>query len=165
MCRVLLLLFALVLSASAQKLSTTYDKFKDVTTIRAKDAEIVGSPKGGYVRFNVLARYPGQTKATPDHVLLVFQSHSREWRFLRSNMLILLVDGEAYDVGRPTRDSGIDTGRYTSGVWEHLYYRLPIGDAERIAKATNVEMQLGPMEAKWKPDNIAILREVVNAVR
>lgn len=158
----LLCLFLFVLPVTAQKLSTDYDKFKNLTRVSGKSWEYVNADKGRPLRVNLYVFFKGEKQTgEADAAMLVFRSASSDWEYLKNNLLIILVDGARLDIGRAIRDSSIGK----NGVTETLMYAMPFADAQRLADASKVEVQIGRFEGTFTNDAHKMVRAVVKAVQ
>lgn len=152
-------------SAKSAQFETSYDKFKDETTVRSKRyAFVVSGPKvSGGLSFTAEFSFKGQRLSVPvDRAYLTFVSYSGSWVFLDDQHLIALVDGERIDLGNGNRNGSLfGLGR----VQEVLLFDVPYAALVKIANGTKVEMQLGPDEFPLKDSHLAALRDLASRMR
>ena len=148
-----------------KKIESSYDKFKDQTTVSVKYLSPL--PALSPVRLDIVAAflYPGKTVTKPSIVALWFQSSSKNWQFLQQRQLLVIADGERIDLGEAERvDSKVNSsraGRYSSGVSvsELVGKMVSLETFLKIAKAKSVEMRLGSVEFKLADDHLEALRD------
>jgi hypothetical protein len=100
----------------------------------------------------------------PEHAQLVFRALSHRWRFLEESdrQVNLMIDGEKYSPSiKPT---------YTSVVGEKyleetLTYEVKLTIIEKLAKASNVEIQIGAVEGKIREKQLGKVREFLILLR
>lgn len=129
----LLVIAFLALSVTAQ-IEAKYDKFKDQTTVSFSDRYI--GTKGGAVRVHV-----SFIDKDPDTIRFTFRALlGREYRFLRTQGLVILADGERFVSPR---------GKWaTDKEWELLMHTIDRSELVKIAAAKKVELQLGRLEVE-----------------
>ncbi|PYS99092.1 MAG: hypothetical protein DMF63_13565 [Acidobacteria bacterium] len=133
-----LLLILLFVVPCYSQATTSYDKFKDQTTVSAESVHI-----GGRLHLEVKAI---QRKPDATQYYLVFRQVSRSWVFLKSHGLIFLADADRIDLGDGQHE-GKTNGHY-GGVTEIMIYPIQREDLETLVKSPSLEMKLGPVEAK-----------------
>ena len=155
--RALLLLALLLPQDSALGIHTEYDKFTDTTVVRTTQSIMPVRP--GYVLFEVEASVKGKEirGATPAAVAIVITSHSDNWVFLntRNDFRVLYNGSERYTLGRMRR---IHADTEYGGVIEVLYLEVTLKDVEKLSKADNLEIQIGPLESEVKPEQRASIK-------
>src|SRR2546430_8919599 len=149
------------LKAKTYEITYDYDRFKDLTTVRVDVGQallglelIVGYSASGYL----------PTK--PDHFFFVFDSYSRDWRFLeeRNRELNLLVDGQPLQLWVMERvKDKINTSTYGLSVNERLFMTVPYEAFVRIAHAKLIEMQLASSEFRLSDKQTQVLRDLLTS--
>lgn len=151
--------------AKSAQFETSYDKFKDETTVRSKRyAFVVSGPKvRGGLSFTAEFSFKGQhLSGSVDRAYLTFVSYSGSWVFLDDQHLIALVDGERIDLGNGHRDGSLFV---LNRVQEVLLFDVSYAVLVKIANGTKVEMQLGPDEFPLKDSHLATLRDLASRMR
>jgi hypothetical protein len=165
----LYLIIGFALSAQAQNIKSTYDKFKDQTTVftdgsrvRASKTSRIKTALG--LRFFGYFRHPAQAlKQNNDTFVLRFEYTGREWGFLKNNGLILILDGkERIDLGKPLHNGELAAGRY-AGVNETMIYPISREELTKLASAEQVEMQLGSFEGEMDKRAIGLMKNLLKA--
>jgi hypothetical protein len=99
----------------------------------------------------------------PENAHLVFRALSHRWRFLEESerQVNLVIDGEKYSPSiKPT---------YTSVVGEKyleetLTYEVKLSVIEKLAKASNVEIQIGAVEGKIREKQLSKVKDFLNSL-
>jgi hypothetical protein len=151
---------------SRARFETSYDKFKDETTVKFKRLPLTGGMRlamsAEMIYLMGAFQFKGQKMSEPaTTAYLGFLSESKDWVFLRDQHLIVLVDGERIDLGDAERDSDIRIGE----VKELLVFDVPAETLSKIANGDKVEMQLGSREFKLKDNARAALRDLAERMR
>lgn len=133
----LLLLTLFALPSLAQEVKTSYDKFKDVTTVTYKD-------RIQFNHFYVLATFKGQERTDGTYWIIFTSPYTVRDHYDRRASLVFLADGERVTFNVPR----YDLERNTQGLEERLYYTTNKDDLAKIANAKEVEFQLGRIVAK-----------------
>ncbi len=108
----------------------------------------------------------GYLPTKPDHFFFIFDSYSRDWRFLeeRNRELNLLVDGQALRLGVMERvKHKINTSTYGVSVNELLFVTVPYEAFVRIAHARLIEMQLASSEFRLSDKQTQVLRDLLTS--
>jgi hypothetical protein len=139
-------------------ITSTYDKFKDLTTVSLFFMPV---PTEHYERLvlGVYFIYPGTTlKQNVSQVTLLLRSNSEQWKFLHEDEreLIILADDERIPLGSIERIQGEIT---SGGVAEFLGINLAASTFEKIVKAKKVEAQLGTVEFHLTSGNLKFLQD------
>ncbi len=161
------IVLALVPFQKPGKIETSYDKFKDRTTVETNYMRVAGSDwNSNPLEIAARLNYPGQTPSKPRLAILYFYSATKTWRFKTEPTVLLLVDGERVDLGKAVlMDQDIHADRYSVSVREYLGVAVPFSTFEKIAGASSVEMQLGEIEFGLSDKVLATFRELAQRVR
>lgn len=146
-------------------ITVEYDKFKD-RTFHTLQAQALEDPSN-YSCSRVICRmsvqayysYKGQTAQKPEHVLLLFRSHSDDWRFLNNHDLTFIADQERFSVEKTDRESDV-----SGGVWEYVTAYLTVEQFQKIAYAQNVEFRLGSSDFALSPSQLYLFRQLADSI-
>lgn len=155
---VLPLLFAITIQSQKKplKILSTYDRFKDSTTVFIDHQDI----KGTSLTFTVYFIHAEKELREPIEQLgFAFYSLSSDWKFLRQSdrELFVIADGERIKFTDATRDSSVLSGR---SVQEQLIFTIPRSEYRKIAAAKTIEMRLGTEIFSLKEPLIDAMREI-----
>lgn len=133
-----------VRGAEAQDVGYTYDRIRDVGSIRTDTMAV-----GKNVAISIGAFFKGPTPtAVPDSLVLDFVTTWATWRFLDDRQVILLLD----DTARVSLCNPSHSGTVARGyVVEDLSCEIPTEIARRIAAATKVEGGVGTIDFALQP--------------
>ena len=163
--KTLILIIALAVGAHAQNsasdlgINASYDKFKDISTVKLTESLFPDRP--GYVLLSVVAQIKGQDiEHTPPHsVAIAILSFTDEWYFLKTdNTLRVIQDDQRYELGKMER---VDSEVVRGGVRELLVIKIPFSAVEKLSKGNRVEIQVGRYEAALNPSAIINLKNWV----
>jgi hypothetical protein len=157
------------------KIETSYDKVKDVTTVRFDSVQVYGEPliSSNYVgrdeaRFYASFTFPGRIlNAPPGRVLISLISSSQDWKYTDFRKPIALVDGKrlklgplehlpSFTVNAPANSKSDD---YIS---QEIAISLPYKTFLRIAYGKRVQIRMGPREFKLEKDHLEFLRDLAS---
>ena len=127
-----------------------YDKFKDESVVRLDGGRL------GLAKVAVFYVSKGETPTRPDSMWFTVSRYC-ELKCGNDRQLIILADGERFDLGRGAHDLIRD--RF--GLYERMAYSVPIADLALIADAKKVELQLGSVEAKLSDKQKAGIKELL----
>lgn len=148
------------------RFSVKYDKFKDETTILVGPFFIGGTKayfiSGSKLYLYAAFSYPGQQRpASVKDFYLLFESRSRDWKFLRTRDIYAVADGERFTLGEASRDA--DVGRRS--VSEDLAFTVPAEVFAKFGKAEKLEVKLGTLELRLKDEHIEAFRDLYSLSR
>lgn len=165
-----------------KKILVTYDKFKDQTVVAIKPFNLISgmesfavgmadslarSPHGSgrppafptalYVSVSHSYKGPALEK-TPEQYFLMLTSNSGNWLFLKGDRnLYFLFDEQRLELKIADSDSDINR----RDVSETLVYLISADDLKRLTDAKKVEMKIGQVPRKLKPELFTIIREIM----
>lgn len=150
---------------------TTYDKFEDRTLTHTPSRAI--STEMGYAHELSVVGYfyfRGKGAGRPIEAMgLMFISRAREWKFLKDEEMIAIVDGRRLPIGKPTtKDTDIPTTTSSyeeQRVEETLEFRLSYSVLRKLADAKRVEVRLGHIDFPLPFDFQADLRNLLTKVK
>jgi hypothetical protein len=143
-----------------KKYNVSYDKFKDVTSVRSPQ-RILKSLRKGWgtgLGWYVVMQFPGPELKADASYWLVFWGLDRGSNLWRDRDLIALVDDQRLILGRGVYDSRTG-GRYST---QYFQYKLTPGDWEKISRASHVEFQIGDVEGRLDEDAYPILKNMAS---
>jgi len=139
-----------------------YDKFKDQARFSVGPFNIGGDSAyvfgGSMLGLTAYTFADGKDIKNPDRFILLFDSSSKDWLYLRDCGLNLIVDGERVDLGQCTRQSDIRRG----GVTERLFFKLTPEQFTKIANAKVVELRIGRTELKLKDEHLQAFKDLIS---
>jgi len=152
------------------KISTSFDRFKNLTTI---SAELYG---GGFLNASTLTGdasfgYRGKTLSTPPRFVLITLRTlwPGEYRFLKNHELLFLVDDSIpIDVGETVYDADVSTGAGNLiEVHEATTAILSVTQFLQLVNGKKVEFRLGgegPLHEQrmLKDDQLELLRDLAS---
>ena len=150
-----------------QKISTTYDKFKDVTSFEIFLAGVEVENKG---IFNAVISYvdKGQKRnaltynpeGNPERFLIGLISISPNGRFLKYYNTIIMIDGRRYPIKKEmiTKDNEFKLG---IAIQEMLIVATDLSFLLELANAKKVEFQIGLEEFAFSPLHLIGIRDYV----
>lgn len=161
--KVLVLLVLLCVLPQDSKLTTEYDRFKDLTTV-ANQYEYVRfskAPNVKFVQFRCTFNYKGRELRTPpDKLGLGFAVFSYEWQFetnTQPSLIILVDDRKIYDGDGERISFGADPGY----VYEIVGIKIDRLIVKQMAEAKTVEIQIGTLEVSLTSANQQSLRDII----
>jgi len=155
---------AIPVAAVAQGVQAKYDRFAQQTrvTVAAGQSTAImfhGQSAAPLVRsVKIVAGFtcPGETQGcTPKAAEIVFIGDTADWAFSSLRTLKFLVDGVPIDAGRYSWDGSV-YGAYR--LAEYMSVEVPPETLMKLAKAKQVEAQLGVYEFTFTAENIEALR-------
>jgi len=146
----LLFVLAFVPFQKAGQIDTTYDRFKDRTTVETDYMRVAGSDWNSNP-LEIAARFvcSGQKITQPEHVVLFFYTKTtHDWPFKTEPGLIAIADGERLNLGKTTFMDGDARFNGYDSIYFHQYLAIvvPFETFRKIKNAGTVEMQLGERE-------------------
>ena len=140
-----------------------YDKLKDRTRVRLLGVQVEGTMLDG-LQMSLLFVFKGARLTQPvSQVTLILTSTSVGWRFLEgSRNLRAIADGVMLNLGDWPRVSS-QTGQ--GYVIEHLMKKVPGEVILKLAASKKLEMQLGGMQFKLTPEQLALLRNFASRMK
>ena len=157
-------------------LSTSYDKKKDVTTVRLKRSSItkIGQEKDNTPNFplhqmdlEVFLTQKGQAPGAPvDSVVLNFYAVAGNYVFLRPAQVMAVIDRDA--VGE---DRAIELGmsnyksnppKFNTVYEESLSVTIPAEALTRMAKANALELFVGPVGYRLTENQLSAIRDLAS---
>jgi hypothetical protein len=149
---------------NSKRFNVKYDKFKDLTIVSVGTFNI-GST-GNYIisgdmyGLSAYFGFKGTKTRPPDNFYLAFDHTGKEWRFLQSRELYLLIDGERERISNGNHD-----GKVRRGVSERLLFEIPSGTFSKIASAKTVELQVGGFEMSLKDEHLQAFRDLLSLTK
>ena|SRR5205085_1046224 len=149
---------------NANRFAERYDKFHDRTIVTVGPFVMSGGTELFMTNrmFYMLAgfSYQGQKlEHAPDQFVLGFSVEGGErFTFLKDQEVIVLADGERFQLGNADRDSDF----YFSSVKESLLVSVPKDTFEKIGKAKSVEIKVGPKVFKLKDEHLEAFRDLAS---
>jgi hypothetical protein len=149
-----------------RRFSVRYDKFKNSTHVSVGPFNIGGDKayifSGAMLGMGADFFFQGQTlKEGVEEIYLVFDSRSKDWRFLDGRDLYAIVDGERMELGKGERSSDVRRG----SVSELIIYKLPIDTFSKIANAKAVELKVGSIELKLKDEHLIAFKDLLSLTK
>jgi len=155
------------------EIETSYDKVKEVTTVRLNPMQVYGEPlsSSNYIgadeaKFNVSFTYPGRTlRAQPKRVLFSLVSTSEDWKYTDFRKLTALVDGKRLNLGPMEQipsftvnpSANVNSDDYIiQGIAISLRYKTFL----RIANGKRVQIRMGPREFELTRNHLEALRDL-----
>lgn len=131
----------------ATPLRSRYDEFDNRTRVATWLTMTVGSSQAPPMEVMALFAHPDSVLREPvETVLFVFKTSGstryRDWTFLRSHDLALILDDTARIQLPGVRDGSVNT----TTISEAVVVRIPPADLQRIAAASRVRGRIGPVE-------------------
>ncbi|MCI0337369.1 MAG: hypothetical protein L0226_07330 [Acidobacteria bacterium] len=165
--RDLAFIICLTLSFQGKGLELNYDKSKNQTTASTSSIEI--KLKENYVTktfdFKIQYAFAGERLIQrPENANIVFRALSHRWRFLEESnrQAVLFMDGERFSLSsKPTYTSVIGE----KFLEETLIYEIRISDIEKLAKAPNIEIQIGGVEGIVREKQLARIKDFLSALQ
>jgi hypothetical protein len=148
---------------NSKRFEVKYDKFTDETRISVGPF-LVGSFKAYFMRGSQLEMSAlfFMTKSPVKEIYLVFESSSRDWRFLRNSELYALADGERLAFGEADDTDSRIRGR---GVSEAVSYAIPLDAFFKLAKASHAELKIGNIQLELKDEHLEAFRDLYSLSR
>lgn len=153
------LLLVPVIHCKAQ-IKTEYDRYENTTSVSTRKRYVSHG-----LEFQAYAVYEGEQQPVkkPTMIALSFTSSSRSWRFLETDSMIIIADGERLVFEEPLyKDNRL--GRNV-GVEESLVFECSIDRARKILASKSVEVRVGVVEFKFGEDLTKDLRQLLDALR
>ncbi len=146
-----------------KKFTQEYDKFRDVTYWHVGSFSLSegmsSALNGENVWMSAAFAYPGTALSTPvEKIGLIFTTSTKEWLFLNSRELFMIVDGERMSFGEGNRSSSIGHG----GVFETLAFLIDSESFKKIGSAKKVEILVGPRQYKLKDEHLEAFRDLLS---
>lgn len=161
-----------------RKYQIRYDKFEDMSIARFTGNNLVTSGEqfgaalatamggrsslssipilllgGGFI-------FTGDTlKESPKDYVVYFDYSGESWAFLKSSKLIFLVDGERIQFGDGEADRSIEK---QGGVKEIIGFKASREDLLKIGNGKSVELKIGSLERKLKPEQAQMFLNIVS---
>lgn len=161
---IIILLFAITAHAQEPRegVKSSYDRFKDVTTINVAPSTVSTLETGSFF-LSVFATYPGQKKTDKLEIVFGFISYTENWYFLKSELNLRgIVDEARIDYGKMER---VDSQIRRNGVLEIVATKMTVAQIEKIANSKSVEFQVGRLECKLLQTQLADLRYFLTLVK
>lgn len=147
------------------EIKTNYDKFKDRTFVMHEQIPAGATAWFGNDTLHIQTgfSYEGKSVHMPSSIVMLFHSKSTDWKFLRSPSLIILADGNRFDLGKVVRaDSKVLAPKQ---VYEMLAVEIPVNIFLKIVNSSKVECQLGVMEFELTEERLETLRDLASRLR
>lgn len=142
------------------QIETKYDKFRDQTKI-SLDCKVYY--KGPFALFlDVEGSYPKQSASPPETVQFGLTAMSGKEKYEKSRHLIVLADGQRFDLGDLDRDVDDEEGIL---IFEKMMTTVPFRTVIKIANSQSVEMQLNEIEFKVPSAALEALRDFASRFR
>lgn len=147
---------------NSKRFVVEYDKFKDETLAHVGPFAI--SSKGGMVGLYARFLFKGpQVTAPVDTFYLGIIRYGRQWQFLDTDKVYLLIDGERFALDA-ARGSRLGNSRaYLTEEW----LTIPIDAAtfQKLASGKSVEIKAGAIEAKLKDEHMQAFWDLISLSR
>lgn len=141
------------------QVETKYDKFREQTKV-SLDCKVYY--KGPFALFlGVEGTYPKQSPSPPETIQFGVTAMSTKEKYKKSRHLIVLADGQRFDLGDLDRD--VDDEEIL--IFEKMTTTVPFRTVLQIANSQGVEMQVNEIEFKVPPDALVALRDFVSRFR
>lgn len=165
--RLVWLTMILVLAGSAfakSDIQSKYDKFKNITDTSTKPFVVHRGFGGLLLSFSYIC--PGDTDSChPDTVFAVFDASTITGLYTKVHSVTFLADGaRIVPVERESYDSDVVSDRMTTSVRETIIAQLSVADFLKIAKATNVEGEVGPTSFTVKDKGLELCQELAENI-
>ena|ERR1044071_1536200 len=161
---VVLLLIAL--TANAQRLTTTYDRFEDRTTVNTPDQTVQSSNRPGeLLTITAFFTCPGRAGNVIDQFGLYLILTGRQTSDITNTRLNILLDGKRTVLARATDREARFEDKITA---EFLAFAIPLPLLKQIAHAKKIEMRLGVSEFRLGDrlsSDVAVLLKQVSRLR
>jgi hypothetical protein len=160
-----------------RKYEISYDKFEDRTLVRFSGNNLVtsgeqfgaalGAAMGGSSSLSSIPMlllgagfvFTGDVlKESPKVYLIYFDYSGESWAFIKSSKLIFLVDDERIQFGEPQVDRTI---KKRGGVREIIGFIASKDDLLKIGNGKSVELKVGSLARKLKPEQAQMFSNVV----
>jgi hypothetical protein len=161
-----------------RKYDVSYDKFDDMSVVRFSGNNLVtsgeqfGAMLGTAMRgSSSLSNIPilllgagfifnGDTlKESPKDYYIYFDYSGESWAFIKNSKLIFLVDGERIQFGDGEADRTI---KKQGGVSEIIGFKASKDDLLKIGNGKSVELKIGSLARKLKPEQSQMFLNVVS---
>lgn len=149
---------------NSKRFSVEYDKFKDRSTISVGPFATPPEGKGARGMFGVYARFffQGPEVKTPvETFYLGIVCYGRDWQFLYTEKVYLLIDGERLAI-EAQRSSKIGDSRWSSLTSEWLVIPVSADVFQRVVNAKSVELKAGNFETKLKEEHQTAFRDLLS---
>lgn len=120
-------------------IESTYDKFRNVTTVKFTVGEMEGCP---FDHFAAGVTSTGTNERAPSTAWALFFEKSDEWEYLRSHDVTFLLDGSKRIALKGSHDGNVGSGYVT----EAISVMLTHAQLSSIGAAKTVEVQVGSTE-------------------
>lgn len=142
-----------------EKITATYDKFKDITTLKLQSMEV-----GEGVYLYALAMCSGmRLPSSTDNVHFLFSLHNNSWQCLNGCGVTFLINGKRVSFGVADHVDRKVGGAY--GVQEVVAIEVPYDLFLTIASSSDVEVQAGRDEFTLKTKHKEALRDFASRMR
>ena len=173
---ILALLLLLPLPASAQDLesriknfrnhkrfSISYDKFRDKSRIEVGPFVVTGTVRyvstGNMALMTATFTFAGvRISEPPKDFVLLFAANGRGWTFLKARELLIIVDGERFDLGEGEWDGDVEYG----GTSEILGFTIPAELFKKLGTAQKAELRVGDIELTLKDEHKEAFRDLLS---
>jgi hypothetical protein len=147
---------------NSKRFAIEYDKFKDETLAHVGPFAI--SSKGGMVGLYGRFLFRGQSVQTPvETFYLGIIRYGRQWQFLDTDKVYILVDGERYALDA-ARGSRLGNSRaYLTEEW--LTVPIDFRLFQKLGTAKSAELKAGSIEAKLKDEHLEAFRDLLSLAR
>ncbi|BAH39322.1 hypothetical protein GAU_2280 [Gemmatimonas aurantiaca T-27] len=152
-------------SKIASLVRVEFDRFKQQTVASLELPPVRASTADGRsfttLRPSAHFVYKGETPQVPDFVLLMVQSRSAQWEYLRCHDLLFLVDGKPFETPAADHDGRV----LRPGVGETVTVMLPPAALIAMANATKVEAKLCRDEFEFDQQARLAFRELASRMK
>lgn len=100
-----------------------------------------------------------EKKGKESYYLFGLESESGEWKFLKTNDLIIFADNEKINIGKANRIAVEENGKFK----ETLTYKIKRTIVEKVANAQKVEFKIANYAGKMDDDLQTIVKNLLNA--
>ena len=139
-----------------------YDRSKDQTVVTI-NPERVSTMVTGEFFMSAQAVYPGKKVSEKVQCVFWLIAHTDDGKLLRGDTTLrVVIDGEKISYGKMEQADSADTAE---GVREILVIKLTRAQFEKLANASQVEMQVGSLEFKFRKSELADLKAFVALIK
>lgn len=141
-----------------------YDRFDDATVFKVSPFYVrrlsLGDLNNHTMQMSALYTCPGRTECSPDAVLVMLFSDSKDHVFLRSHDVTILADGQRFAYPEPERRGDV----YLGGVRESIAWTMSRSDFIQFTRADSVDVRVGTVEFAIPPSRRAPLMDLAQAM-
>lgn len=151
--------------AQSTKVETSYDKDKDLTTVRLGPVKLSGE-KNRYhsLEFTLSHRYPGQTSTTPKQIYFDLISVVKARRLNTDLFVVFIVDGKTVHFSS-NRSAILNPVPGRLWIGERMIFTIAAADFREIVNAKTVSIKMGDVIFNFNKEAREALKEFDTAVQ